>query len=99
MTIHSSSSIDAPRSTRITGSAVETTRLSSTTMNRAIDVMTNVQAVRVPAFIGTSLSFSGCYLVSYYSAVEKKEKSLHTSSSLQPSARRASHESVPSAIE
>ena len=33
-TVHSSSSIVAPRSTRMTGSAVETTRLSSTTMKQ-----------------------------------------------------------------
>ena len=50
-TIHSSCSIDAPRSTRITGSAVETTRLSSTTMKSAIEVTANVQRVRVPAFM------------------------------------------------
>ena len=38
----------------MTGSAVETTRLSSTTMKSAIDVMTNVQSVRDPAFIVAS---------------------------------------------
>src|SRR6187551_1089513 len=74
LTIHSSCSIDAPRSTRITGSAVDTTRLSSTTMNRAIDVMTNVQMVRVPAFIVTSLSASHCDLVIDYSAVGEKRE-------------------------
>ena len=42
-TVHSSCSIVASRSVRITGSAVETTRLSSTTMNSATDVIANVQ--------------------------------------------------------
>ena len=50
-TVHSSSSIDAPRSVRITGSAVETTRLSRTTMNSATDVIANVQRVLVFACI------------------------------------------------
>ena len=44
-TVHSSCSIDAPRSARITGSAVETTRLSSTTMKSATEVIANVQSV------------------------------------------------------
>ena len=43
-TVHSSSSIVAPRSVRITGSAVETTRLSSTTMKSATEVIANVQS-------------------------------------------------------
>ena len=51
LTVHSSCSSEAPRSTRITGIAVETTRLSSTTMNRAIEVTTNVQKVCVLPFI------------------------------------------------
>ncbi len=46
-TVHSSSSIVAPRSVRITGSAVETTRLSSTTMKSATEVIANVQVVLV----------------------------------------------------
>ena len=50
-TVHSSCSIVAPRSVRITGSAVETTRLSSTTMNSATDVIANVQRVFVLACI------------------------------------------------
>jgi hypothetical protein len=56
LTVHSSSSIDAPRSTRITGSAVETTRLSSTTMKSATVVATNVQNVRCLEVIVASLS-------------------------------------------
>ena len=67
LTIHSSCSIDAPRSTRMTGRAVDTTRLSSTTMKSAIDVMANVQSVRVPAFIVTSRCPSGSDLVTDYS--------------------------------
>ena len=51
LTVHSSCSIEAPRSVRITGSAVETTRLSSTTMNKPSEVTTNVQIVRVLADI------------------------------------------------
>ena len=39
LTVHSRPSIDASRSVRITGSAVETTRLSSVTMTSAIDVI------------------------------------------------------------
>ena len=45
-TVHSSSSIEAPRSTRITGSAVDTTRLSRTTMKRPTEVIASVQSVR-----------------------------------------------------
>ena len=52
-TVHSSSSIVAPRSVRITGSAVETTRLSSTTMKSATEVITNVHSVLVWVFIST----------------------------------------------
>ncbi len=45
-TVHSSSSIEAPRSTRMTGSAVDTTRLSRTTMKRPTEVIASVQSVR-----------------------------------------------------
>ena len=45
LTVHSSWLSDAPRSSRITGSAVVTTRLSSVTMKSATEVMTNVQIV------------------------------------------------------
>ena len=45
LTVHSSCSSVAPRSTRITGIAVETTRLSSTTMKSAIDVTAKVHTV------------------------------------------------------
>src|SRR5688572_3733769 len=59
-TVHSSSSIDAPRSVRITGSAVETTRLSRTTMNSAIEVIANVHAVFVLACIRFINSLPTC---------------------------------------
>ena len=45
LTVHSSWLSDAPRSSRMTGRAVVTTRLSSVTMNSATDVITNVQIV------------------------------------------------------
>src|SRR5262249_39129551 len=51
LTVHSRSSSEAPMSVRITGIAVETTRLSSTTMNNAIEVTTKVQRVRLSAVI------------------------------------------------
>ena len=54
-TVHSSCSIVASRSVRITGSAVETTRLSSTTMNSATEVIANVQSVFVFACIDAQL--------------------------------------------
>ena len=41
-----------PADARPTGRAVVTTRLSSDTMNRAIEVIANVQSVRVLAVIG-----------------------------------------------
>jgi hypothetical protein len=44
-TVHSRSSIEAPRSMRITGSAVVTTRLSSVAMKSATEVIANVQMV------------------------------------------------------
>jgi hypothetical protein len=44
-TVHSSSCRLAPRSRRITGSAVVTTRLSSVTMKRATEVMAKVQSI------------------------------------------------------
>ena len=50
-TVHSRLSSDAPRSSRMTGIAVVTTRLSSETMKSATEVMTNVQRVRVRAVI------------------------------------------------
>ena len=55
LTVHSSCSSVAPRSTRITGMAVETTRLSSTTMKSAIDVTARVQMVRDLAVMTLSL--------------------------------------------
>jgi MFS family permease len=45
LTVHSSWLSDAPRSSRMTGSAVVTTRLSSVTMKSATDVIANVQIV------------------------------------------------------
>src|SRR5262249_2744932 len=51
LTVHSSCSSDAPRSTRMTGRAVETTRLSSTTMKSAIEVIANVHRVLALAVI------------------------------------------------
>ena len=47
LTVHSRSSIEAPRSPRITGREMVTTRLSSVAMKRATDVITNVQMVVV----------------------------------------------------
>ena len=44
-TVHSRLSSEASRSVRITGIAVVTTRLSSVTMNSAIEVIANVQSV------------------------------------------------------
>ena len=46
LTVHSSDWIVAPRSARMDGSAVVTTRLSSTTMNSATDTIANVQPGR-----------------------------------------------------
>ena len=46
-TVHSRLERDACRSLRMTGIAVVTTRLSSVTMKSAVEVMTNVQMVRV----------------------------------------------------
>jgi hypothetical protein len=46
--------MEASRSTRMTGIAVETTRLSSTTMKSAIEVTANVQIIRVLSFISAS---------------------------------------------
>jgi hypothetical protein len=43
-TVHSRSASDAPRSSRSTGRAVVTTRLSSVTMKMAAAVMARVQA-------------------------------------------------------
>jgi hypothetical protein len=45
LTVHSSCEIVACRSCRITGSAVETTRLSRETMNSAAEVITSVQII------------------------------------------------------
>ena len=53
LTVHSSCSSDAPRSRRMTGIAVVTTRLSSETMKSASDVIANVQSV-VRRVIGAS---------------------------------------------
>ncbi len=47
LTVHSRSSIEAPRSARITGKAFVTTRLSSIAMKSATDVITKVQMVVV----------------------------------------------------
>ncbi len=95
-TVHSSSSSVAPRSTRMTGIAVETTRLSSTTMKSAMEVTTNVQMVRVPAF--TVSSFVGRSLlvvIDYSSRREKREgsSSYPSISGSHPSASRAAQES------
>ena len=54
-TVHSRSSIEAPRSVRITGRAVVTTRLSSVAMKRATDVIANVQMVVVLVVISAPL--------------------------------------------
>ena len=54
-TVHSRSSIEAPRSVRITGRAVVTTRLSSVAMKRATDVIANVQMVAVLVVISAPL--------------------------------------------
>ena len=43
LTVHSSCSIDAPRCTRIVGSAVVTTSASSATISDAIDATANTQ--------------------------------------------------------
>ena len=96
-TVHSSSSREAPRSTRITGIAVETTRLSSTTMKSAIDVIANVQMVRVPAFIGSSFSCPSRYgvVIDHSFAGEKREMPRYVACCrLQPSSRRATQASV-----
>ena len=69
LTVHSSCSSVAPRSTRITGMAVETTRLSSTTMKSAIDVTTNVQTVRDLAV----MILASCVVSDYSALREKKE--------------------------
>src|SRR5262245_1747312 len=58
----------------MTGRAVDTTRLSSTTMNSAIDVMTNVHAVRVPVFIETSPVRRIDLVTDYSPSGEKREK-------------------------
>src|SRR4029078_3159974 len=76
MTIHSSCSIDAPRSTRMTDRDVDTTRLSSTTMKSAIAVITKVHAVRVPDLTVTSRSRRDCDLVTDYSRVGQKREEL-----------------------
>ena len=62
--------LDATRRGRrgSTGRAVVTTRLSSTTMKSAIEVIANVQSVRVPAFIVTSRFRLVADLVTDYSA-------------------------------
>ena len=46
LTVHSRFSIDAPRSLRMTGIAVVTTRLSRVTMKIPIEVIANTQNVR-----------------------------------------------------
>jgi hypothetical protein len=51
LTVHSRPCNEAWRSLRITGSAVVTTRLSRVAMNRATEVITNVQALRVPSLL------------------------------------------------
>jgi hypothetical protein len=43
-------------------------------MKSAIEVMTNVQSVRVPAFIVTSRCETGCDLVTDYSIAREKER-------------------------
>ena len=54
-TVHSSCSIEASRSVRMTGRAVETTRLSRTTMKSATEVIAKVQSVLVFAVTAISL--------------------------------------------
>jgi len=51
LTVHSRSSMDALRSVRMTGIAVETTRLSRETMKSAIEVIANVQRVLLRSVI------------------------------------------------
>src|SRR5690242_5292451 len=76
LTVHSSCWSEAPRSTRMTGIAVETTRLSSTTMKSAIDVMTKVQAVRVRGFTVPSLGLG--VVIDHSKLGEKREGSRRT---------------------
>jgi hypothetical protein len=47
LTVHCRDSIDAPRSARIEGRAVVTTRLSSTTMKRAVETTAKVHLGRI----------------------------------------------------
>ncbi len=56
LTVHSRLSIVAPRSSRITGSAVVTTRLSSVAMKTATEVIAKVQMVAALAVMSSSFS-------------------------------------------
>src|ERR1700733_6220508 len=58
-TVHCSPSSEACRWSRIDGSAVVTTRLSSDAMNRAVEVTAKVQMVRLRVLIVVSFSCSG----------------------------------------
>jgi hypothetical protein len=52
LTVHSSCSIEAPRSCLIVVSAVETTRVSSATISEATDVSARTQPLRdLPVFM------------------------------------------------
>jgi len=55
LTVHCSPSREACRCSRIDGSAVVTTRLSSDAMNNAADVTTKVHTVRRFGFISPPL--------------------------------------------
>ena len=89
LTVHSSPCRVAWRSLRITGSAVVTTRLSSVTMKSATEVIAKVQIVRVRGFMLPS--FPSGVVIDHSFAGKKRERS--HSASMQPSARRAAHES------
>ncbi len=58
LTVHSRLSMFAPRSLRITGSAVVTTRLSSVAMKTATDVIAKAHIVRALAVMSSSFSSS-----------------------------------------
>ena len=58
LTVHSRLSTVACRSSRITGSAVVTTRLSRVAMNTATEVIAKVHIVRVLALMGSSFGSS-----------------------------------------
>ena len=85
-TVHSSSSIDAPRSVRITGSAVETTRLSSTTMNSATEVIANVQRV----FVLACIRFNS-FLSKSVTSIETQKNTIATPLRRQPAISRSPH--------